>query len=132
MGGNLLHKIDAQRRSVSEVIWGEGKILDRILEQHCGCNLKQIGSSAHVTAVVVAAKTSIEKCPTKLHAPHSITDKRMSGGIHSLNVAEMLLEINVLRGKHSFAAHIVGIHTFPASRQCAAVEYHHQSKIVGI
>src|SRR5574344_1328839 len=56
----------------------------------------------------------------------------MHGQFETFFVAVVLGEEQIFRSKHSLAAYIVGVHTFPTSRYCATVEYDLKTIVVGI
>ena len=56
----------------------------------------------------------------------------MHGEFKAFLTGVVVAEEHILGGQHSLAAHEVGVHTLPSTRQGAAVENHLQSVTVGI
>ena len=130
--GHLFHKVEADLRSIRQVIRCQGEVLDRILEQHCRCQLKDVRGAANSSAIVAAVQTLVQEHTAKLHASHSIADERVQRGIEGLVITEMLAKYQILGSQHRLAAYVIGIHPFPAARQGTAVEDNHQTVVVGI
>ena len=51
----------------------QGEVLDRILEQHCRCELKDDRGAANSSAIVAAVQTLVQEHTAKLHASHSLS-----------------------------------------------------------
>ena len=130
--GHLFHKVEADLRSIRQVIRCQGEVLDRILEQHCRCQLKDVRGAANSSTIVAAVQTLVQEHTAKLHASHSIADERVQRGIEGLVITEMLAKYQILGSQHRLAAYVIGIHPFPAARQGTAVEDNHQTVVVGI
>src|SRR5574344_1116657 len=56
----------------------------------------------------------------------------MHGEFEAFIDGVMLIEEGVLRCQHSFTCHIVWIHSLPTAGQCASMEYHLDTKVIGI
>ena len=81
---------------------------------------------------IVARIMLVECRTTEVHTSHSIANERMQTTVQSLSITSSLCEMHVLTCKNSLACSIVRIHTLPATRQGATMEYYEQTIVVGI
>ena len=85
-----------------------------------------------IATFVSAVDMTIHKTAAELHATNRITAEWVHSCVLSLNIAEVLVEIQVFTCKHSLATHIVRVHAFPTAWQGTSVEDDHQSEVVCI
>src|SRR5574344_5177 len=115
-----------------KVFGSDGEVLNRVLEEHACGQFMAIGCLASDATLVATLDVAVHETASKFHTSNGIADEWMGGGVFSLLVGRALTKIDVLRSKHGFAAHVVGIHAFPSSGNGATVEDDHDIVVVGI
>ena len=99
--GHLFHKVEADLRSIRQVVRCQGEVLNGVLEQHCGCQLKDVRRTANSSAIIAVVQTFVQEHTAKLHASHRVADKGVQRGIERLVITEMLAKYQIRRSQHS-------------------------------
>ena len=60
-GGHLFHKVEADLRSIRQVVGCQRKVLNRVLEKHCGGQLENVRSPANSSTIVTAVQAFVQE-----------------------------------------------------------------------
>lgn len=83
-GGHLFHKVEADLRSIRQVVGCQSKILNGVLEKHCGGQLEYIRRTACRAAIISLVQTFFRNTPPNSMHP---TVLRIKGCNVALNAS---------------------------------------------